>query len=176
MGKNTEIKIIELSPKRWKEYKDLRIDALVKSGEAFGLTVKEGKDQKNSFWKKNLINSEKNDKAFFIFAEANKKIIGMIGAHQGEIEKTKHNATIVNVYIDKKFRGNRLSEKLFNQLLNKIKKNRLINRLDLEVTPSQLSAISLYKKLGFKESGVFHNQLKYKGKYYDQLYMEMLLK
>lgn len=175
MDKKTEIKIIELSPKRWKEYKGLRTEAVSKSAVAFGNTEKEIVSSQNSKWQQKLKESLENSGNFWVFAEDNGKLVGMMGAYQGDIEKTEHNATIVGVYVNENYRGLGLSTKMYEVLFKKLKKNKKISRLDLEVTTTQNSAINLYKKLGFKETGILHKQLKYKGKYYDQLSMEKLL-
>ena len=61
-------------------------------------------------------------------------------------------------------------------LISKIKNNKVISRLDLDVSSTQKNAINLYKSFGFKKIGVKHKEIKDKGLYYDQVVMEKFIK
>lgn len=170
-----EIKIITLSPDRWQEYKKLRLEALVDSPTAFGLTEEEEVKKDDSSWSGRLEKASLGDEQWFVFLEHVGTLVGMAGAYREKLEKIQHNAYIVSVYVAPDMRGQGYAQKLMTALIDKIKANREIKRLELQVTVGQESALSLYKKLGFTEVGTLHKEMYIEGKYFDQIVMEKFL-
>jgi len=66
-----------------------------------------------------------------------------------------------------------LATKLINYLIEKIRTDYPhIVKISLSVYEKQTQAINLYKKLGFKEYGVFEKEMYVNGKYLNQVAME----
>lgn len=167
--------ITDLPVERWEEYKNLRIEATTKVRQAFGTSAEEEKLKSDDNWKERLRNSLANTKYFFVFAEDNGTLIGMVGAHTEDLIKSGHNATLTSVYVKEDYRGQGIATKLIDALLEKIKKNPKITRLDLMVVTTQEPAIALYKKFGFEIVGTVHKEVCVDGVYYDDHIMEKLL-
>ena len=161
------IEIKKISDDRWKDYRDLRLEALKNDPVAFGSSYEEEIKLSNAEWKKRIKN--------VLFALSNDKPVGMIAyAFQNKL-KTKHIANIFGVYVKKEYRGKAIGEKLIERAISSIRKNKSIIKIDLTVNPNQKAAVKLYKKYGFKTVGRLEKGLFVNGKFYDELIMEKLV-
>lgn len=173
---NKDIKIIsDLPVERWQEYKALRLHALLEAPQSFLKSFDEESQKTDIEWQELLKESLEGKSRFFVFAESDGVLIGMMGAFVDTHEKVKHIATIVSVYIEPAFQGKGISSVLMKELLQNIQKNSSITRLDLMVVTTQESAIALYKKFGFETVGTVHKEMFVNGQYYDEHIMEKLL-
>ena len=163
------MKVIVLSTDRWKEYKEIRIQALNDNPFAFDSSPDE-EEFTDEEWKEKL--EEPND--FKVFIENNGKLIGKMEVEWDQRRKIKHNAEVYGVYIAPEYRGKGLGKMLMDEV-EKLAKEHGITRLWLDVVVTQKPAIGLYRKLGFREIGRTEKSLKTNGEYYDKLLMEKLL-
>ncbi len=60
-NKSLKYKIIELSPNRWKEFRELRLEAVTNDSSAFGPLPGEVMQTKSRAWQDKLKNSIKNE-------------------------------------------------------------------------------------------------------------------
>lgn len=170
------IKIIDnLSPDRWEEYKNLRLESLEDSPVAFGVSVDEDKTRTDAVWVEKLEKSIRGNTRFSVFAEDQGKLVGLICAYVDPLVKIKHTAHIASVYVNKAYRGSGVATKIMEGMINRIKSNKNINRLELMVVTTQEPAISLYKKFGFEIVGTVHKNLSLDGVYYDEHIMEKFI-
>lgn len=108
--------------------------------------------EKNCFehhWSKGEFEKEmKNDVANYLVAEINNKIVGYVGiwfiAGEGHI---------TNVAVHSDYRGKKIGDELIKHLVKKCIEN-YIFAMTLEVRVSNIVAQNLYKKYGFKLSGI----------------------
>ena len=140
-----KIKILRLTPKRWKEYKKLRLEALQQDPIAFGSSFEEEKNIPEKEWKKRLKTT--------LFAFSGDKIVGLITYNFRQKKKLKHIADIYSVYVTKKFRKKGVGKELMESAFLHILKNKKIQKISLGVTPEQKAAVGLYKRFGFKVVG-----------------------
>lgn len=161
------IQIVKLPQKRWKEYKQLRLEALEKEPLAFGSSFEEEKDLSEKEWKKRM-------KTTVVALHSNKPI-GMIIYIFQQKRKLKHTANIYGVYVTRKYCKQGIGTKLMESALSHILKNKEIVKICLGVTPEQKAALRLYKKYGFKIVGRLKKDMKIKNKFYDHFIMEKLL-
>jgi len=103
----------------------------------------------------------------------NDKIIGWCESIPFQIKPLRHRAGLA-MGVTKAMRKKGIGEKLLIATLDHAKKIG-IKRIDLEVRADNKSAISLYRKIGFKEYarkklGIFHE-----GKFHDLIAMEYLM-
>ena len=75
------------------------------------------------------------------------KLVGFIACYCNNYESKK--AFISLVLIDKQYRGQGISRKIFDQLFGLLKEKKFTN-CGLEVRRDNVNAINLYKSLGFK--------------------------
>ncbi|MFZ4500264.1 MAG: GNAT family N-acetyltransferase [Minisyncoccia bacterium] len=161
--------IHHLPEERWKEYKALRIKAVKVDPLAFGLTEAEELKKSDKEWKHRL----KSDASVqMIFVESEGTLVGMIGLFKETLEKIRHLSKILSFFVDPQYRGNDIGKLLLEEVITCLKADKEVKKITLSVTTTQKSAIGLYKKYGFKITGVLHEELCWKKDYYDQYLME----
>lgn len=96
----------------------------------------------------------KNKLANYFVAKDNDKIIGYAGFWQVADE-----GGITNIAVDKEYRRKGIAKKLIEEMIKSAKEKDL-SLLTLEVRKSNLPAISLYEKYGFKSLGIRKNYYK----------------
>jgi RimJ/RimL family protein N-acetyltransferase len=170
------VNIIQLDKSRWQEYKDLRIFAVQESPEAFSTTPSEEEEREDKYWINRLEENIDINNMKILFAEYENKIVGMVGIHFHHQEKIKHIGEIGSVFVLPEYRGKGISKKLLEQAILIGREKVKIEKVVLEVTVTQTTAIALYKKLGFRTVGTLKDELKIGNRYLDHLYMEKLLK
>ena len=158
------IEIKKVPPDRWKEFRDLRLEALQNDPLAFGSSYEEEKSLTEDEWKRRIKNA--------LFASANDTLVGMIVYIIDNKMKTKHIANIFGVYVKKEYRGQGIGKKLIESALEIIQKNVNVSKIKLTVNPEQKAAVKLYETFGFEVVGRLKNELKVDDKFYDELIME----
>lgn len=89
--------------------------------------------------------------------------------------RQKH-VTSLGLAVDHDFRGIGIGERIAREVFNQAKRMRGVKLFELSVFPINKPAISLYKKLGFKEVARVPGNFTYKGKPIDQIIMHCRLK
>ena len=143
------IQIIQLPPERWKEYRDIRLEMLLKDPQAFGQRYEKSLNDSDSKWKERLEASQKQDKIIILFAENNGKLVGTIGAFFNSTEDTQDSAQIFSVYVNEDYRGLGIAKRLQDQLLSQLKNLDLV-KVRVMVNKTQIAAVNLYTQGGFK--------------------------
>jgi ribosomal protein S18 acetylase RimI-like enzyme len=167
--------IIELSPDEWREFRDLRLRALKEEPLAFGVSFDEEKRKSESFWRDRLENSgKKNRKEQFVFVGASGKLAAMGIIKYALHQKFLHIVRFSGIYVLPQYRGKGIASKLLENMMGQVFKNKAIRKIKLAVNVTQKSAISLYKKFGFRRSGVAKKEFQIAGKFYDALLMEKI--
>lgn len=141
------IKVVTLEPNQWKKYKDLRLRALKEEPQAYASSYQDNVKHSGQFWKQRLEDAVKEQTRWLVFAKLEGKLVGMVGA---SIEKEIDNVHIIAVYVVPEERGKGISKLLMNSILSKVKDNKLIKKITVEVNSEQLPALNLYKNSGFR--------------------------
>ncbi|PIY60326.1 hypothetical protein COY95_02355 [Candidatus Woesearchaeota archaeon CG_4_10_14_0_8_um_filter_47_5] len=171
------IKYAKLSPDRWEEYRDLRLEALQNDPSVFGSSYEEEKSLPEDEWRKRIAN------ALFAVADSTPAgmPVGMIVCVFNRNNKTRHIAHIFGVYVKKDYRNQGIGGRLIERAVSLIKKNTEngegteITKIRLAVNPEQKAAVSLYKKHGFEIVGRYKKELRVDGVFYDEFLMEKYL-
>lgn len=161
------IEIRKLHPERWKDFQDLRLEALQSDPLAFSSSYDEEKLLTTDEWKKRVDNT--------LFALSNDTPVGMIVYIFNDKIKTNHIANVYGVYVKKEYRGQGIGKQLVEEALKIIQQNAKVSKIHLTVTAEQTAAIALYKKYGFIVVGKLEKELQINGKFYDELVMEKFL-
>lgn len=112
----------------------------------------------DEFWNSSILESElKNPFSKYIIARLNKKIVGFAG-----VIDTVDQLEITNIVVKKDFRKKGIGNELLEQLIKLAKENGK-DKITLEVNSTNLAAIKLYEKNGFKNVG-------FRRKYYNNTY------
>ena len=162
--------ITTLSKNEWKQFRDIRLEALKNDPLAFGSTYKEGLQKTDEEWQLPLTK----ETSHLLFAKDGDEVIGMIASYQDEGEKCKHVAYVWGVYVRELYRGKGIAKKLFEVLFEKLKALHVI-KINLNVNTTQEHAKRLYESLGFETVGTAHKEMYINGGYYDEYLMEKIL-
>jgi ribosomal protein S18 acetylase RimI-like enzyme len=144
------VEIIHLQPNQWQQYRQIRLEALQDSPQAFSTTFKEMVDKPELFWQERLANAADGKSSWLLFAKVEERIAGIIGAFLAE---DNGKAVIVSVYVTPEYRSKGVSNALLDAILGELWQNVTVHTLELAVVKSQKAAISLYKRFGFKIIG-----------------------
>lgn len=99
-------------------------------------------------WSLKSIESELNNECgHFYVAECNEDVVGYCGMHIAVDE-----CYVANIAVLPQYRGNGLGKQLTSHLIETAK-NKNCAFISLEVRPSNIIAVELYKKLGFETVG-----------------------
>lgn len=141
----------------WQTYRDLRLQSLADSPEAFGSTLAEEQTLTDFHWSRRLTAGADPDWDLPLLAEADGKPIGLAW---GRIEKSNPEvACLYQVWVNSKFRGIGVGQILVKTAIDWAK-SRDAKYLDLSVTYRDSPAMRLYQRSGFKPQGrpqAFHN-------------------
>ena len=104
--------IITLSPSRWKEYRELRLQSLHSDPTSFARTYQEDASLADTVWQNRLKAAELTQTAqensatqYGLFVENEGKLVGMAWAIIDQGSCVQHRATIVAVYSEPSSRG-----------------------------------------------------------------------
>lgn len=116
--------------------------------------------------KSSILDEIINPNYLVLVAEENGKIAGFLS-----VIKNYDCADVMMIATDLKYRRNGVATKLLSEAIGMLK-NLGVNRLLLEVNETNIGAIELYKKLGFKQISI--RKKYYKGQF-DALIMERFI-
>ena len=165
---NFEIEV--LTPDQWQEYRGIRLKALKTDPVAFGESYEREEKKSEQEIREKL--EDPNRKAYII--KIGDKVCALAVASLVLPGHVNHQANIHAVFTDPDFRRLGLGSKLLGKILNDLHSNPITSRVSLSVGVEQEAARKMYEKLGFKEFGIGHKEMKINGKYYDQVQMELI--
>lgn len=109
-----------------------------------------------------------------IVAEHKGKIVGWASLNQYNNRCAYDGVADLSVYISREFRGKGIGKKLLAEIESLAKENGF-HKMILFTFPFNLLGQGLYKKMGYREVGVFKNQGILDGNFVDVMAMEKLL-
>ncbi len=110
---------------------------------------------------------------FVLVAEDEAELVGFMSAQRGEYNRILHSAYIV-AGIKKAYQGRGIGREFFALLDDWARENDII-RLELTVECTNVNAISLYEKFGFKKEGLREKSMKVDGVFVDEYYMAKII-
>jgi len=158
------IEITKLSPDKWKDYRDLRLEALQNEPIAFGASYEEELTLTKEIWQRRIGDA--------FFALKDDKPIGMVVIILSDKIKTKHIAHIFAMYVKEEYRNQGIGSKLIARAIEYAEESKDIRKIKISVNPEQSYATKLYKKYGFKNVGAVKNEYYINDAYYDEVLME----
>ncbi len=157
------ISVGRLASKRWREYRDIRLEAPRTEPYAFGSSYGEERGQTGAEWRRRMGN--------VLFAFRDGKPVGTLTLVFDAHRKRSHVADIYGVYVRSGSRGLGAGDKLIERAIE-LGRGRGILKMDLDVNPRQGAALRLYEKHGFRVVGRQRKELRINGRYSDMLIME----
>lgn len=162
------MEIIRLDPSRWEEYKQLRLESIQDSPEAFLATVDETLAEPDSTWQNYLQN-------MFFAVDENQHLVGMIACVQEEKAKLAHIVNVYSFYVSPQFRGQGIGKQLLQTAIAHAKSLSGVSKIKLGVMTTQTAARQLYESLGFQTIGISQQAVKVDESYLDEYLMELFL-
>jgi len=136
------ISIEKLGVEKWKDFKQIRLEAFATDPQAFSPTqVAEAPNYSEKKWKEYMTTRE----VVVLVAKDDNKIIGIIGSYK-ESDET---AVIWGTYVNLSYRGKGIGKMLLHEIIKSIETDKSTKKIKLWVEENHHVAMSLYKKFGF---------------------------
>ena len=110
-----ETSIISLPPERWRDVKQLRLEALREEPAAFASSYQDELAFGDDVWRARLTSAAQRDGNMTFFAEVDGALIGMAGAGWPSKAKLRHVAEVYGVYVSADMRGKGTASRLSGQ-------------------------------------------------------------
>ncbi len=148
-------------------YRDIRLEALADSPEAFSSTLETEQDRPLDEFGARLAD------AFVIGAFSGSRLVGVAGFYVQAGPKHAHKGMLWGMYVRPDYRGTGVGRMLVEAIIDHAR--RRVELLQLFVISDNLPARRLYESLGFVEYGVEWHATKYRGRYHDDVQMALPL-
>jgi GNAT superfamily N-acetyltransferase len=159
------MRIVKLPPERWREYKDLRLEALRTDPDAFGATYESNLRRPDEWWIGHLEVAQQDPNRNVLFAEERQRLIGLAGAYP---EEEPGCVDVTSMFVTPSERGKGIGRALLHAVVSEIE----ASEIRLCVNAAFPAAVRLYESYGFvtiSETLVTRSD----GTTYPQLYMAL---
>jgi RimJ/RimL family protein N-acetyltransferase len=159
----TQIQIRRLAPSESAAYREIRLEALRSSPEAFGSTFEAESVRPLAHFSERIASCP----VFGAFRDS--EIVGMAGFLGREGAKDAHKGYLWGMYVRVGARNAGVGKKLAQAVIDYARQH--VEVLQLDVVSENEAARRLYSRLGFVEYGIERKALKQDGRYYDEVLM-----
>lgn len=151
----------------WEKFRTIRLIGLQTDPGSFGGIYENESKENVSYWKDRFENPER----CFYAAEVDSRFVAIAGL----AKMNEDNWMLRAVYILPEFRRRNISKELISFLFD-YARGLNVKKVSLMVNSYQENAVNLYKKMGFEIIKTEKDQKMGDGKFYDEYYMEKILK
>jgi RimJ/RimL family protein N-acetyltransferase len=155
-----------ISPEDIDAFRRIRLEALASEPASFASLFKDWERLSDDDWQQRL-----QDHVFIAFSDD--EPVGIMGLSRLRPKKMAHRATLVMVYVRKRFRGTGLSRKLLDAVID-FAKTKGILQIELGVSADNLDALHFYRRNGFTDIGLNPRGFLDKGRAIDEVRMVRL--
>lgn len=156
----------------WKAYRDIWLEALKETPEAFFADYEEQKEQPDSVWQRRFESVQEGKDIVVIFAQVEGKPIGFLGAYIDENPKFSHIATIWGAYVHQDYRKRGIAKRMMQEFLAEMKKRPEITKIKTYSVTTELMAVNAYKNFGFDLIGISKDEMKVGDRFLNVYLME----
>lgn len=110
--------------------------------------------------------------AILLVAVKDGMVIGDLSFRGGQTRQFRHVGEL-GVQVLEEYRNKGIGTSLIKELINWGSENKIIKKINLRVRRDNTNAIHVYKKLGFKEEGIFRKEFYCEGELYDLIAMSI---
>lgn len=139
----SDVSILVLPPERWREAKQLRLEALHTEPSAYASSYEDELAFSDDVWMSRLTSAFQRDGNLTFFAEVEGELVGMAGAGWSSKAKMLHVAEVYAVYVKPSHRGKGIGKALMRRLLDDLKALPQIEKVKLGVTDGNEAAVAL---------------------------------
>ena len=159
-----DIRVRRLLPEDAARYREIRLEGLRVSPEAFGNTFEVENARPIELFADRLRDSET------MGAFEGAEILGVAGLRANQGPKESHKGTLVGMYVRPQARNRGVGRRLVEAVIE-VARTRGVELLQLAVVSDNEPARRLYARLGFVEYGIEKKSLKQGGRYTDEVLM-----
>jgi ribosomal protein S18 acetylase RimI-like enzyme len=159
-----DIRVRRLLPEDAARYREIRLEGLRVSPEAFGNTFEVENARPIELFADRLRDSET------MGAFEGAEILGVAGLRANQGPKESHKGTLVGMYVRPQARNRGVGRRLVEAVME-VARRRGVELLQLAVVSDNGPARRLYARLGFVEYGIEKKSLKQGGRYTDEVLM-----
>lgn len=145
-----DFQIVKLAAEAWRQYKQIRLESLLREPQAFGSRYEDQILKPDSYWQGRLAEAQSGEKSWLLFAREGDRLIGMIGAYRAEEAGV---VEIISVYVNREKRGLGVGSLLMSAILDEVIKPGVFQKAVLGVNKEQTTAVALYRRFGFQVVG-----------------------
>ena len=165
--KTAAIDLRRLAPDDAALYREIRLEALADSPDAFASTVEVEQERPPEWFAARLAD------AFVLGAFDGPHLAGVAGFYVQPGPKHAHKGMLWGMYVRPEYRSAGVGRTLVEAIIEHARDH--VEILQLFVISDNLPALRLYASLGFVEFGVEHHATKYQGRYHDDVLMALPL-
>ncbi len=179
------ITIVGLQPQDWRQLWELKLRSLKQEPIAFedpDEACQRFADRSEAEWQAILsgkMSGGRDGKSINVFAKDTDqgKLVGMVSSIIPADQKTGNiTATMQHLFVDQVYRGTGIGGRLLNELINQLKGCCFVDRVELWVVTTQLSAIRMYRRFDFRETSNVKRGIKRAHTTCDEQEMVLLLR
>jgi ribosomal protein S18 acetylase RimI-like enzyme len=150
-------------------YRNIRLDSLINYPDNSNSTYDEEVNSKELKLAHVFSDTITNDFIYGAFVDS--ELIGICGFMQETKTKTRHLGELTQMYVKSAYGGRGIGMMLVKATLEKAFSDNTIEQIKLTVIAQNKNAVSLYKRAGFVEYGIFENYYKTDDKYQTETFM-----
>jgi RimJ/RimL family protein N-acetyltransferase len=161
------IELRRLTPEDAALYREIRLEALADSPDAFSSTLEIEQDRLLDWFAARLAD------ALVLGAFSGPRLMGVVGFYVQTGPKHAHKGTLWGMYVRPEYRAAGAGRTLVEAIIDHARAH--VELLQLMVVSGNLPALRLYAGLGFVEYGLERRATKYRGRYHDEVLMALPL-
>lgn len=161
------LELRRLSPDDVEAYREVRLESLLSSPEAFGATYEQESAQPLDWFKDRL------SRTAVFGAFDGSELVGTAGYYRQAGTKYRHKGALVGMYVRPHARHRGAGSALVGAVIRHAATE--VELIQLCVITSNEAARNLYRRNGFTEYGLERHALKQDGRYFDEVLMTKLL-
>ena len=160
-----------LTEKDINQYLKIRLQSLKTDPKAFLSTFESESKLPLEYFQHKIRNATK-DPIFGYYGIINEsRLIACAQISESSLDKKRHIAYFYELYVIPEFRRKGYATRLINYLIEKIRSQKEVGQIELRVNSGNISAITLYEKLGFKKIATLPHSVKEPdGSYQDEYF------
>lgn len=159
------MRIQQLTPEHWQQYRNIRLEAVKVDPEAFGNAYEEELALHEDQWCAFIGN--------MYFAMIDDRVVGMIGLLTNSGIRNKHRAQMISFWVYPEYRSRGIGTALITHIQDAARQKGIF-KIDLNVMVTQSNAIELYQKNGFVVVGITRAYSYVNNAFLDAIIMEWL--
>jgi ribosomal protein S18 acetylase RimI-like enzyme len=142
-----EVELHQVTPDDWESYREIRLEMLLDSPDAYWFTHDEAAGFTEAKWRENV------GRGWLVSARIGADAVGSAGLGTQAEPGQPDRAVLWGMYVTPRVRGRGVGERLVRAVLDEASR-RGVSEVFLEVTSGNDRALELYERCGFERTGL----------------------